>query len=151
MRIKSCLVTLFLCLYSLNCLQADSLADQILGNWESEQGNIIVEVFREGRTFKGRIVWFDDRDDPTKPMSVRLDENNPDRRLRNRKVLGLEVLEQLTYNAKSKRWENGLIYDTRTGKKWSSVVHLTPKGLLKVRGFWRFEFIGKSATFRRTN
>ena len=120
-----------------------------MGEWKSEEGNVIVEVFKKDNEYRAKVLWFDDSDDPSKHMQIRTDENNPDPKLRKRKIIGLEVLNGLIYNSKSRRWENGDIYDTRTGKKWRSIAHLTGKGLLKVKGFWRFEFIGRSATFRK--
>ena len=49
-------------------------------------------------------------------MNTRTDEHNPDPKLRQRKILGImEVLSRLRYNPKSKPWENGKIYDPKTG------------------------------------
>ncbi len=109
-----------------------------------------VQVYKEGNEFKGRIVWFKDSDNPAKPMATRTDENNPDPKLRNRKVIGMQVLSRLRYNPKSKRWENGRIYDPKTGRVWSSFAYLDEEGVLNVKGFWQFEFIGKTMRFTKT-
>ena len=124
-------------------------ADAIVGQWMSVQGNVKVQVYRDGDEYKGKLVWFKDTDDKSKPMNTRTDENNPDPRLRQRKVIGMQVLSKLRYNPKSMRWENGVIYDAKTGKEWSSVASLTKTGLLNVKGFWHFEFIGKTMTFKK--
>jgi len=81
-------------------------------------------------------------------MATRTDENNPDAKLRQRKVLGMQVLSKLRYNAKSDRWENGKIYDPKTGREWSSLAYLN-EGILNVKGFWQFEFIGKTMWLRK--
>ncbi len=132
-------------------LLADPGAEAILGHWMSTRRNVKVQVYRDGNEFKGRVTWFKDTDDPSKPMTTRTDENNPDPKLRQRKVLGMQVLSRLRYNAKSKRWENGKIYDPKTGRQWSSVAYLDEEGVLNVKGYWQFEFIGRTMRFRRAD
>src|SRR5207237_761377 len=98
---------------------------------------------------KASIVWFDDSDDKTRPMDVRLDYKNPDKSLRTRKVLGMQVLKNLEYNASSNSWENGVIYDAKNGHEWNSCASIDKDGMLKVTGYWHFKFIGKSMKFSR--
>lgn len=126
-------------------------ADAILGQWMSVQGNIKVQVYREGSEYKAKVLWFKDTDDKSKPMNTRTDEHNPDPKLRQRKIIGMQVLSKMRYNPKSKRWEDGEIYDAKTGREWSSVAYLNKAGLLNLKGFWQFEFIGKTMTFKRVD
>ena len=74
---------------------------------------------------------------------------NPNPALRKRKILGMEILEGLRYNAHNHSWENGKIYDATSGRYWDSSASLTKDGILKVRGFWKFKWIGKSMTFKK--
>lgn len=129
--------------------QTVSPADKICGKWISEQKNCIVQVYRNGNEFNAKLVWFDDSDDRSQAMNVRTDYKNPDPALRNRKLIGMEVLEDLTYNPGSKTWENGMIYDAKSGKKWSSAAALTANNTLKVTGYWHFKFLGKTMVFNR--
>lgn len=125
--------------------------DQIIGKWiVNKERNLIVRVFRSGETFKAAIVWFDDSDDKTQPMTIRCDTKNPDKNLRARKVIGLEVLNGLTYNEEKKEWQNGHIYDPSTGKTYNAKACLTNDGCLEVRGFWHFEFLGQTMCFIKT-
>lgn len=131
-------------------VNAGNNPDAILGKWIAiPKKNFMVEVLRVGKEYKARLVWFNDRDDPSKPMKVRTDEKNPDPALRNRKLLGLEVLTNMVYNKAADRWESGNIYDAKSGRTWRSSAWLTKDGTLKVRGFWHFEFIGKNMDFKR--
>lgn len=123
--------------------------DVILGEWISLQKNVIVKVSKEKGQFKATVSWFSDKDDPSRPMESRKDIHNPDPSQRNRKLLGMEILKGLTYNADSGRWEEGIIYDPLSGKDWSSVVSIEENGLLKVKGYWHFEFLCKSMSFKR--
>ncbi len=129
---------------------AQNNPDAIVGKWITfPQKNLIVEVYKDRNEYKAKIDWFNDRDDPSKPMNKRLDENNPEPALRNRKLLGMQVLQSLLYNASSNKWESGKIYDAKSGRTWSSMAWLTKDGILRVRGFWHFEFIGKNMNFKR--
>lgn len=134
-------------------LTARSLAlepcDKICGKWQSEKKNCIVQVYRDGEDFKAKLVWFDDSDEPDKPMESRVDYKNPNKSLRTRKLIGMNVLENLEYKSNTNSWENGMIYDAQTGKKWNSSAYLTPQGALKVTGYWHFKFIGRTMTFHR--
>ena len=149
MIIRTVVISVLACICTLSLAQTKSAADAILGKWESSKKNVIVEVYKESNEYKARILWFDDTDDLSRPKETRRDIYNPDPALRNRKILGLTVLKDLTYNKKNGKWENGIIYDTRTGKEWNASASLVRKGLLKVRGYWHFEFIGRSMTFNR--
>ncbi|MGB4398352.1 MAG: DUF2147 domain-containing protein, partial [Daejeonella sp.] len=77
------------------------------------------------------------------------DQQNPDLALRNRKIIGLEILRNLKFNASTNRWEKGIIYDVRTGKEWNLSALLTENGMLEVKGFWHFEFMGQTMTFKK--
>lgn len=125
--------------------------DRIIGKWvASKERNLVVRVFRSGAEFKATIVWFDDSDDKSQPMNIRCDTKNPDKSLRTRKLIGLEVLSGLIYNDKDKEWQNGHIYDPSTGKTYCAKVWLTGDGCLEVRGFWHFEFLGQTMCFIKT-
>ena len=142
-------IMLLFVLYAGNGIATTSNCDQIIGMWMASEKNIVVQVYKDGDSFKASIVWFDDSDDKTKPMDERLDYKNPDKSLRTRKVLGMQVLKNLAYNASSNSWENGIIYDAKNGHEWNSCASIDKDGALKVTGYWHFKFIGKSIKFSR--
>jgi uncharacterized protein (DUF2147 family) len=129
--------------------QAQNKQDAILGKWESAQKNLIVEVYKQDNAFKAKILWFYDEDDTITPIDERLDIKNPNKSLRSQKIIGLNVLSGLVYNAKQNRWVNGKIYDSSSGKTWDATVWLTDADTLNVRGFYIFRFLGKTLTFTR--
>jgi len=124
-------------------------AEAIVGKWMSTENNLEVEVFRVNSEFKARLVWFDDSDDKSDPMDTRCDKKNPRRELRSRKVIGLEVMHGLSYNPDDNEWQHGWIYDSSSGKIWNAKAWVTKDGLLKVRGYWHFEFLGQNMSFKR--
>ena len=121
----------------------------ILGKWISSQGNVIVHVIKDSTFFKGKIIWFNDTDDESRPMLLRKDIKNPDVNLRSRNILGLDVIVGLTYNPACNCWQNGVIYDTNSGREWSASIRMENENRLRIRGFWKFEFIGRTMIFKR--
>jgi uncharacterized protein (DUF2147 family) len=128
---------------------ADSQADTITGKWMSTENNLEVEVFKSGNAYQARVVWFDDTDNPGRPMAVRQDTKNPDKTLRSRKIIGLPVMYGLMYNAEDKEWEDGRIYDPSTGKNWNANAWIDSGGLLRVRGYWHFSIFGQTMRFKK--
>lgn len=127
-------------------------ADNIVGKWiASDDKNLIVQVYRTGNEYKASIVWFDDSDVKTKPMAARCDTKNPDKNLRTRKLIGLDVLSGLTYNADDDEWQDGHIYDPSSGKEYNAKAWLTSDGNLKVRGYWHIQMLGQNMCFSKTN
>lgn len=145
------IIALFFSLFTSQSVKANSVKPEnlILGKWMSTEKNLIVQVYKEGNEFRAKIFWFRTNDDPSRPMDARVDSKNPDQSLRNRKLLGMDILKGLKYDPKTKRWEDGLIYDALNGREWSSVVYFDGNGQLKVKGYWHFEFISKTLTFNR--
>ena len=124
-------------------------SDDIIGRWMSIENNLEVEVFKAGNEYKARVIWFDDSDDKNRPMNTRCDRENPNEALRTRRIIGLEVMNGLVYNAGNNEWQDGRIYDSNKGKNWSAKAWLTKDGWLKVRGFWHFQFLGQNIWFKK--
>lgn len=142
-------ITLIL-MYASITIDAQNNSNAIVGKWVVlPKENFIVEVYKAANEYKARLVWFKDTDDKSKPMAMRMDEKNPEPGLRNRKLLGLVVLNNMIYNPNANRWENGQIYDAKSGKIWSSSAWIDDDGKLEVRGFWHYEFLGRNMTFKR--
>jgi uncharacterized protein (DUF2147 family) len=121
--------------------------EQICGKWKCTEKNLIIQVSRVDNKFKAEIVWFDPGEG--KPIETYTDHNNPDESLRSRKVLGINVLKDLSYQSRSNSWEEGIIYDCSTGREWNASVYIDKYGMLRVKGYWHLKFIGKTITFKR--
>lgn len=124
-------------------------ADTITGKWMSTEKNLLVEVFKTGNEYKAKVLWFDDVDNKKRPVDIRQDTENPDKNLRNRKIIGLQVMHGLYYNTKDNEWQGGKIYDPTTGREWSAKAWINKEGVLKVRGFWHFTIFGKNMSFKK--
>ncbi|HEY2727652.1 MAG TPA: DUF2147 domain-containing protein [Parafilimonas sp.] len=131
--------------------KAQNRQDAILGKWEVEDKNLIVDVYKQANTFKAKVVWFYDEDDTITPINKRLDIKNPNKALRSRPIVGTDILSSLEYNPKQNRWNGGRIYDATSGRTWDATVWLTGPNSLSVRGFYIFRWIGKTLNFTRYN
>lgn len=129
--------------------QRINAGDAILGKWETVENNLIVEVYKAGLEYRAKLVWFKNSDYKTNPQENWRDVKNPDAKLRQRKILGMEVLQHLVYNPDENRWEEGSIYDSTTGRTWDSSAWISKDGFLNVHGFWHWEFFGKTIFFKK--
>jgi uncharacterized protein (DUF2147 family) len=139
-------IVLFLCLGLQSMAEAPE-SDRICGKWVSADKKLIVEVYKSGGAYGARIVWFND--DPSKPMNEWRDKHNPNPALRNRRILGMEILSGLKYDSDSHSWEGGKIYDAQHGRQWDAAGYIDRDGTLKVKGYWHFKLFGRTMDFTR--
>lgn len=134
-------LVLLVCLFSSN-LYAQANPDAILGIWFNEEKDAKIKVYKEDGKFYGKIVWHKTGDDVSP-----YDENNPDPELKKRKKLGLVILND--FEAKSGQWENGKIYDPKSGKTYSCVIKMQKDGSLNVRGYIGISLIGRTTVWTK--
>ena len=104
-------------------------AQDVIGKWKLEDGSAIVEVYQDGDVFNGRIVWLEK---PTEADgSPAVDNNNPDKALRSRQLIGLNMLHGL--KAADGEYSGGKIYDPGNGKTYNCSMKVEGD-VLKVRG-----------------
>jgi uncharacterized protein (DUF2147 family) len=132
---------------------AENDADRILGEWLIGNGDVCVKVERIGSEYTGRITWLKE---PVYPAGHQLqgqrkiDRFNPDESKRHRPLIGLTVLENLTYSGNN-RWEGGTIYDADSGKTYRCCITLESQDELAVRGYVGLQLIGRTTkAFRAT-
>lgn len=143
---------LFLATLILNlliCFQAGAQknADAIIGRWETIDNRLIIDVYKKNQDYKAKVVWF--KDESNQVMNARLDEKNPNKALRNRRWIGMEVLKNLKYDPEENEWVDGIIYDAKHGREWDSIAWLNDDHLLKVKGYWVFKFMSQTLTFKK--
>lgn len=106
-----------------------ALAQDVVGRWKLEDGSAIVEVYKQGDVFNGKIVWLQN---PTEADgSPAVDDKNPDSKLRSRKLIGLNMLSGLKEG--DGEYSGGSIYDPGNGKTYNCSMKVEGD-VLKVRG-----------------
>lgn len=110
-------------------VRAGDPADAVVGKWLTTDGKSVVEMYRDGDTYAGRIAWLKDPlDEEGKPKT---DFRNPDPARRDDLIVGLNLIWGFTF--KKNAWRGGRIYDPLNGKTY--YCRMTLQGeTLKVRG-----------------
>lgn len=103
-------------------------AAPITGRWITQSKDGVVEIYPCGPALCGKIVRFL-VNPPAGPNAK--DLNNPDKNLRNRTILGMNVLTGFKADGNEYR---GQIYDPKSGKTYRSVVYKGKSGNLVVKG-----------------
>ncbi|RZJ88026.1 MAG: DUF2147 domain-containing protein [Chryseobacterium sp.] len=122
-------------------LFSQSKADKILGTWYSpvKEGN--VQIYKSGKNYNGKLIYLKHSlDNQGKPI---LDVNNPDKEKRNRPLVGILLLKDITYDDEKNRWKGKLYdYDGNKGNTYDSYLTITKNGNLNIKGFWGLSFFG---------
>ena len=121
--------------------KAQTKPDQITGTWLTEEKDGKVQIYKENGKYFGKLIWGD------KPET--LDEENPDEKLRKRKVIGIILLKDLVFDG-TDTWENGKIYDPQNGKSYSCKLTMEGMNQLNLRGFIGNPLFGRTSTWTRT-
>ena len=108
---------------------AAAFAQDVIGKWKLEDGTAIVEVYKQGEVYNGKIVWL--QTPAEADGSPVVDSNNPDKSLRSRKLIGLNMLSNLKKNGGE--YTGGSIYDPGNGKTYNCSMQVEGD-VLKVRG-----------------
>jgi len=104
---------------------------QIVGKWLSEDKEGITEIYEQAGQFYGKIVWLKKvNDDKGVPLK---DTENLSPKLRQRPLLGLIVINNLSYN--NKEWSKGSVYDPKSGKTYTCKIWLSNENTLNLRGY----------------
>jgi uncharacterized protein (DUF2147 family) len=103
-------------------------AEPVAGRWITAEKDGVILIAPCGKAICGTIDRF--LVPPPEGLDQR-DVNNPDTRLRNRKLLGMPILSGFT--ADGDIWR-GRIYDPKSGKSYRSVIRRKGANVLEVKG-----------------
>ena len=106
-----------------------AMAQDVVGKWKLDDGSAIVEVYRQGDSYNGKIVWLKNPTEPDGTPAV--DTNNPDPSLCKRQIIGLNMLSGL--KKADGEYSGGKIYDPGNGKTYNCSMKVEGD-VLKVRG-----------------
>lgn len=122
------LLIIFTVIFSSHCYSQN--ADAIVGKWlKTPKEDLIIQVYRSGNEYKGKIAWAKDND--------------------NKKPAGFIILEDLQYNSNKKMWRDGKIHDPSSGNTYDAEAKIKSDGTLEVLGYMGMRFLGKKKYFKR--
>jgi len=127
-------------------LPAPSVAATPVGLWYAEGGAAQVAIAPCGGELCGRVVWLRS---PLDEAGCDLrDRNNPDPTLRDRKLMGLDILHGLKPRHDG-TWISGSIYDPGTGHTYTCHLALDGDDRLRLRGYLGIPLLGRTTTWIR--
>jgi uncharacterized protein (DUF2147 family) len=127
--------------------------DDILGQWNNEDGKAKIEISPCGVHYCGKISWLKQSEYPADDPGgmagqPRVDRDNPDPALRGRRLLGLPIMEGFSYDGKT-GWDKGSIYDPKNGKTYRCKMKLVSPQRLDIRGYVGIPLFGRTTTWTR--
>ena len=141
--------------------QSPMAEDGVMGIWETEPEDdgqwSRIEIQRcaeDASRFCGSIVWLSEPlvtegENPTEAGNPKLDANNPEEALRDRRILGLPLMHSFQFD--DGKWKDGRIYDPKSGKTYRCEIQLADEGQrLDVRGFVKVAFVSVGRTTQWT-
>ena len=138
-------IQLFVFLTLLSAVSFAQKKDDILGKWINSSGEGQIEIYKKGEKYFGKLVWIKEpNDEKGKPKT---DIKNPTQSLRNKPILGLEILKDFSFDTDN--WNDGSIYDPKTGKTYSCTLTIKKNGELNMRGYIGISLIGRSESWKR--
>ncbi|MDW3191470.1 MAG: DUF2147 domain-containing protein [Cytophagales bacterium] len=115
-------------------------ADDILGQYWTENRTGKIEIYKDQSQYYGMIIW---------RKEVRKDTENPDEELKSRSVIGIVFLQNFS-NTDKNEWSGGEVYSIDNGGTYSGKMWLANDGkTLKMRGYLGISLLGRTATLQR--
>nr|WP_321353502.1 DUF2147 domain-containing protein [uncultured Draconibacterium sp.] len=144
---KKLVILFFLGVYALAGFAQE--ADKIVGVWWNDEKTTKIEVEKKDGKYIGTIVYMiPEKYENGQPPK---DDENPDPALRERSVVGIQILNGFEYDAKKEEWKNGTIYDPKSGKTYDCYSWMESDDLLKLKGFVAgIRMLGRSSEWYRT-
>ncbi|WP_165933426.1 DUF2147 domain-containing protein [Arundinibacter roseus] len=121
---------------------AQTTSNDITGKWMAEDGSARFEIYKSGNEYRGKITWL-----KNPKGSKATDQRNPDKSLRNRPILGLEILTGLKYHPSENTWNGGRLYSPENGVYADASVTRVDINTIKIQG--RKYGVAKTKTWKR--
>jgi uncharacterized protein (DUF2147 family) len=135
--VKTLCSFLIACLLLINYGFAQTGPDKIVGLYWSPKKDAKIEMYKKGDHYFGKTVW---------AATAKKDIENPDQQLRQRDLVGLNLLTNFSYD--DGNYTNGEVYDPGNGKTYSCKISFVGDNL-KVRGYVGISLFGRTEIFER--
>ncbi len=150
---QQCLLMAFVSILLTADISFAAVPSDILGFWYTSKKDAKIQIYKCGKKYCGKIVWLKESRYPAGskegvPGTPILDSNNPNPILRNKPLIGINILIDFVFVGDSS-WGNGRIYNSNNGKIYSGKMTLISRNKLNVKGFIGISLVGGSTTWTR--
>jgi len=131
--------------------------DAVVGVWATElgteDGGARIQVYEKDGKYFGKIIWLEipvypADDEQGMAGQEKVDRENPEESLRQRPIIGLEMMFDFEYAGHGKL-KGGTIYAPDEGKTYKCKMALEGNDTLKVRGFIGVSLLGRTEVWTR--
>lgn len=132
-----------------NTSSAQGKPDKIVGYYltyddETNAEKSQVQIYKDANgKYYGKIVWLKE---PLKNGKPKVDDKNPDVKLQNRAIIGLEMLKGFKFDKSSEEWNGGSIYNPSSGKTYNCYINFESANKIKIRGYIGASWMGLGKT-----
>lgn len=142
---KNLCAILLLILLTLTLAWAQKEPDTPMGTWMNEEKEARFEIFTCGDKLCGKIIWLKE---PLRNGKPKTDDQNPNPKLKARPILGMLFMKDFQYKEGNK-WDEGTIYDPKSGKTYSCYMKVINKDKMEVKGYIGISLIGRTQVWSR--
>jgi len=122
-------------------------SDAIIGDWFNQEKDAVIKITKtEKNTFEGQIVWMLNPNDEN--GNPKVDNLNPDESLQSRARMGMVMMYDFAFD-KDNVWDNGEIYDPKSGNTYSGTITLSSENSLDLRGYVGLPIFGRTSKWAR--
>lgn len=136
---------LFFATLTLTLNSVAQTSDAIVGIWLNQDRDAHIEITKKGDQYYGSTVWL--KNPNNADGTPKVDKENPDNSFKTREIIGLAILNDFVFD--DDEWEDGTIYDPKSGKTYSCVIEMPQENTLKVTGYIGFSWIGRTVVWTR--
>ena len=137
MKITKLVLLVFALMSAANQVKSQTGPDKILGVYWSPKKDAKIEIYKKGDKYFGKSIWV---------ATPKKDIENPDKQLRQRDLLGVNLLTNFFYDDGD--YSGGEVYDPANGKTYSCNISFAGRNL-KVRGYIGISLFGRTEIFER--
>jgi uncharacterized protein (DUF2147 family) len=137
------ILTFFL---GLSIFAQDKTEDSITGNWYNQEKDAVIEIYKSNDSFQGKIIWMKFPNNPD--GTPKTDNLNPDEKLQKRERMGMVIMNGFKHD-EDNVWNDGEIYDPKSGNTYSGTITLTSSNKLDLRGYVGLPIFGRTSSWTR--
>jgi len=122
-------------------------SDAIIGDWFNQEKDAVIKITKtEKNTFEGQIIWMLNPNDEN--GNPKVDNLNPDESLQSRARMGMVMMYDFTFD-QDNVWDEGEIYDPKSGNTYSGTITLSSENSLDLRGYVGLPIFGRTSNWTR--
>ena len=142
---KKLIITYILSFLCLATISAQSY--HIEGEWYNEEKDAIITIYKTTKNkYEGKITWMKFPNDEN--GNPKTDALNDDETKRSRSRMGMVIMYDFKYKGKGK-WEDGEVYDPKSGNTYSGTISMVSNDKLDLRGYIGISWFGRTSHWTR--